>query len=313
MKLTFITTSLGIFGSIRELIENANRLVDYGHDVAIHSDLKKYPFNNWLPCKAKLYQLGKIDKCDALILMDTPFDYHMDNFVSCDAKYKTIIMMGFSHDFKFVLGNDLYNYNGVSSEKNLFEILKNYEICADANWQLTHLKKIGVKTGVAIGGVNLDMFKDLNLNRTIQLGFSGDKRARKASHIVNHALKELNYTFDHYFGKGNQDYLVNFLNKCEIFVDNHVRAGWVNPVLEAMASGAVPICRYLPALEEFATDDTAIVLHNPDKEDFKTAITELINDKHKIKQLKESARIHIQQFSYDVITKNFEQYLLSKI
>jgi glycosyltransferase involved in cell wall biosynthesis len=315
MKIAFLTTSLGVFGSIRELIENANRLVDYGHEVEIYSDLQKYPFSNWLPCRAKLKQLGeKINKVDVLVLMDSPFDYHFEIFKNTDAKFKTMIMMGFAPDFNFQLGNELYNYLGTNTEKNLFEILKNYEICADSNWQLKHFQKLGIKTGVAIGGINLDMFVNRNGERPISLGWSGDKRPRKASHVVFQSLEKLPLNSDFYFGKGDQKYLVDFLNSCDLFLDNHIRAGWVNPVLEAMACGAVPICRKLAALEEFAINDyTAIVLENPKVEDFVEAVKSIITDERKKQKLRENAKQHVQQFSYDIITKKFETYLKSKI
>lgn len=313
MKITFITTSLGIFGSIRELIENSNRLVDYGHDVIIHSDLKKYPFNNWLPCKAKLKQIGRIPKTDVLIMMDTPFNYHMEHFNKCNAKFKTIIMMGFNLDFKLRPGNDLYNYSGIDTESNLLRILKTHEICTDSKYQLEVLNKLKVKTGVAIGGINLDMFKDQEIRRTIHIGYSGDKRKRKGTSTIVQAINNLDYKSRSYYGHGDQDYLVTFLNKCDLFVDNHAAGGWINPVLEAMACNCVTICRDLPALREFANDKTSIVLKNPKGKEFIEAIEGIINDKDKKAEIRANAKEHIKQFSYDIVTKNFEKYLLSKI
>jgi hypothetical protein len=313
MKISFITTSLGVYGSIRELIENANRLVDYAHDVTIHSDLTNYPFNGWLHCKATLKELGYIDSCDALILMDSPFSKHMVRFLECDASFKTMIMMGFPLDFKLKLGNELYNYFGKSTESNLMHLLNNFEICADANWQLEHLNRLGVKTGYAIGGINLDQFQNFNKERTVQIGYSGDKRRRKLTSIIEEALELMDYSHDNYYKKGNQAYLVNFLNSCDLFLDNHMRAGWVNPVLEAMACGCIPICRWLPALEDFATSKTAIVLDKPDVNDFVKAVEKVINNEDLKAELRENAKEHIKQFSYDVITKGFEEYLYSKI
>ena len=313
MKITFITTSLGVFGSIRELLENANRLVDYGHDVIIHSDLKKYPFTNWLNCKAKLKQLGRIAKTDALIMMDTPFNYHMDHFSKCNAKFKTIVMMGFESDFMLKLGNNLYNYSSHDTEKNLLKILNDYEICADSNYQLSHLKKLGVKTGVAIGGINLSMFRDQQIRRTIHIGYSGDTRKRKGTETIINALNELSYKNRSYYGQGNQDYLITFLNKCDLFIDNHMQGGWINPVLEAMACNCVTICRNIPALSEFANDKTSIVLKNPNQKDFIEAIENIINDKYKKAEIRENAKQQIKQFDYKIVSKNFEKYLFKKI
>lgn len=313
MKITFLTTSLGIFGSIRELIENSNRLVDYGHDVVIYSDLKKYPFTHWLPCRAKLMQLGKIAKTDALIMMDSPFNCHMEHFEKCNAKFKTIVMMGFESDFKLELGNKLYNYNGRDTEMNLLKILNRHEVCADSKYQLDHLRKLGVRTGVSIGGINLDMFKDQQIRRTIHIGYSGDKRKRKGTASIVSAVNDLDYKSRSYYGHGDQDFLVKFLNKCDLFLDNHMQGGWINPVLEAMACNCVTICRDLPALREFANDKTAIVLKNPKKKDLIEAIEDIINNKEKKVEIRASAKEHIQQFSYDIVTRNFEKYLLSKI
>ena len=52
----------------------------------------------------------------------------------------------------------------VSYRIPLFKILSTYEVCADSKWQLEYFKTLGIKTGVAIGGINLEMFKNNKRN-----------------------------------------------------------------------------------------------------------------------------------------------------
>ena len=317
MKITFITTGMGVFGSIRELIENANRLVKYGHDVIIRYNTKKYPFNNWLPCLAKFEDFSIISDTDILIMWDSPFDYHMDTFKKTNSKFKTFCMMGFDPDtFQLRLGNkNLYNMAGTKTESNLLKILNNYEIIADAQWQLDFFTKNNIRVGVPIGGINLKMFHNKNAKRTIDVAYSGDARPRKGTNIINNTvLKLTGINAQSYFNKGNQKWLVNFLNQSNLFIDNHLRAGWCNPVLEAMSCGCVAICNDIPAVTDFAIHNkTAIVLKENNEENFYNSVIDLLNNKDKTERLRSESLERVKLFDYNIVSKRFEQYLLSKI
>ena len=100
MKFGFIVPHLGCFGSIREIIELGNALVEYGHEVTIH-----HPEGTpcvWLPCKASVTDLSFIEGYD-LLLMVTEWrmsDYEL--LMMSEAKMKGVILMGFAPSKDFV-------------------------------------------------------------------------------------------------------------------------------------------------------------------------------------------------------------------
>jgi hypothetical protein len=319
MKISFLTTHLGIFGSIRELIENANRLVYLGNDVTIYTQDGIHPV--WLYCVAKVKKavLPALDNCDVLVMMDSPFDYNYTLFENTRARFKTFVMMGFDHttlDLKMVDGQ-LVNLLPKQSqtERNLLEIFKHHTICADGQWQLNHFKKFGIKTGVAIGGINTRQFFNYRGLRMIDVGYSGDTRPRKGTVNLSKALESLNYKSDFYWKKYDQLGIPAFLNNCKIFVDNHLRAGWCNPVLEAISCGCVTICNNIQALADFAIDGkTAIVLDDNSPEKFIEKITDAVEHYPDFYRLfNRNAEEIASEWDYDIVTRRFEKYLLSKI
>ena len=302
MKIGFITTHLGTFGSIRELVENANELILLGHEVTIYN--KTHLECEWLPCKAQIKGIDEIDKLDALIMMDSPFPEIFEAWNNADAKFKTFVMMGFDPD-NFVFAD----IKLTEIEKNLKHILGNYVICADGQWQIDYFKEQGLKAGISIGGINLRMFKDLGLKRTLPIGYSGDLRQRKGSSTIKQVIASFDHT-DSYFKKGDQIYLVDFLNKTEIFIDNHLRAGWCNPVLEAMACGCAVICNDLPASKDFAIHNkTAVVLKDNSAENFVKNVYMLMNNESHRQNLINEAKEHIKQFDYKIVSRNFANFL----
>ena len=309
MKIGFLTTHLGLFGSIRELLEISNRLVAWHHDVTIYFDQVNFPVRHWMPINAKLSLNDNLPKMDALILMDSPFDYHMTEFRNCDSKFKTFVMMGFDHE-RF----SLEDLKGNAVDRNLKEILMNYEVCADGQWQLDYFKELGICTGVPIGGINIQQFNNTNSKRNIDVGYSGDRRPRKGTGTILSALERITWKHDYYWTKGDQKFIVEFLNRTKIFVDNHLRAGWCNPVLEAMACGCAVICNDIPAVKDFAINNkTAFVLSDNSVRDFVDAINLLMNNDKLREYLSEQAQEKAKEFDYDIVARKFEEYLLSKL
>jgi len=317
MKITFLTTHLGIFGSIRELIEISNRLTNHC-EVEIIINKEKYPYTEWLPIKATVKDYKEFNYAtDVLILFDSPFDYNMDIFESTEANFKTMVIMGFDHE-KFKInksGNELDNYIGTNTEKNLFYILENYEICADAQWQLNYLAGLGVKTGFAIGGINLNQFKNYYRDRNLKVGYSGDRRPRKGLVEILDAIKKIKYKSDFYYTKNfTQCELVSFLNNTEIFIDNHYRAGWCNPVLEAMACGCFVICSSIPANQRFAIDKfSALTKVKPTGDDFIEMIEYAVKNPDDVQFMLQNAKEVVKMYDYDIIANKFYEYFDSKI
>jgi glycosyltransferase involved in cell wall biosynthesis len=319
ISIAFLTTHLGIFGSIRELLENANRLVRFGHNVTIYTQDGIHP--TWMLCLAKVVKAGKvIPPTDVLIMMDMPFNYNMEVFEHSRVPFKTFIMMGFD-DTTLKLANK----NGIlineapgqtETERNLLHILRNYTICADANWQLDHFRRYGIKTGVGIGGINTQQFRNHGAARLNQIGYSGDRRPRKGLSNLLQALQGLPLTSDFYFGKRYDQWGIPcFLNNTMIFIDNHLRAGWCNPVLEAIACGCVCICHDIPAVRDFAINGlTAFVLQDNSHEKFREVIKEaLAGYTHYYNYFSRNSIDIVKTWDYETVTKQFETFILEHI
>ena len=319
ISIAFLTTQLGIFGSIRELLENANRLVRFGHDVTIYTQDGIHPM--WMLCLAKVVKAGKtVPPTDVLVMMDSPFNYNMEVFEHSRAAFKTFIMMGFDDTtLKLVRRNEiLVNEAPGQSEadRNLLHILKNHTICADANWQLDHFRGFGIKTGVSIGGINTQQFRNHGTVRLNQVGYSGDRRPRKGLNNLLMALQGLPVTSDFYFGKRYDQWGIPcFLNNTRIFIDNHLRAGWCNPVLEAIACGCVCVCHDIPALRDFAVDGkTAFVLKDNSPEKFREVIWEALTNYIEYYRLFSRNSVDIiKAWDYETVTKQFETFLLEQL
>jgi glycosyltransferase involved in cell wall biosynthesis len=318
MKIGFLTTHLGVFGSVRELIENANGLIDLGHEVKIYN--KTNIECKWLPCKAEIVQFdGHLDiKSDVLILMDSPFPDLFEIFIKSDSRFKTMIMMGFDPDnFELTKEDNLMDNVGkdaTQTQRNLVHILKNYVMCADGWWQIDYFESLGLPRGFSIGGINLSQFKNYNRTRMVDIGFSGDSRPRKGTGVLLEAIRDLPYTSDSYWKKGDQSYLVDFLNNCTLFIDNHVRAGWCNPVLEAMACGCVVICNNIGAVQDFAIDgQTARVLEVNTAHNFNMAIKQLFYDKSYRILLQQNALNKVEEFDYKVTVPKFAEFLENQL
>ena len=314
MKIDFIISHLGLFGSVRELIENGNNLSRLGHDVTVwtaEGTPCKWLYQNF---RTKSYQNQVIDT-DVLILMDSPQPDQFRFFSQSNAKFKTMIMMGFEPDnFHLYITPETYDNlmpHPEATVKNLHYILRNYEMCADGQWQLDYMAKYGVKTGVAIGGINTSMFYPIGVQRK-GIIISGDHRERKGTPILEQALKGLKYT--RYAGTNDQDELRMKLASALIYVDNHTRAGWVNPVLEAMACGCAVVCSELGANRDFAINgETAIVVPKNDVKAFRAGVDELINNPNKRLALSAAAVRKALEWDYHIVTKRFEQYLYGKV
>jgi glycosyltransferase involved in cell wall biosynthesis len=314
MKIDFIINSLGVYGSVRELIENGNQLSKLGHDVTVWT-------NDGVKCgwltqnfRTKSYK-GVTCKTDALILMDSPHSEQFRFFEKSKAKFKTMVMMGFDPDtFYQFIDAETYDNLGVNpkeTEQNLRYILKTYEVCADGQWQIDYLKNIGIKVGVSIGGVNTNMFYPSG-KKTKNVAISGDMRARKGTPILKEVLKDV-YHYE-YKGTIDQKELQAFYASSEIYIDNHNRAGWCNPVLEAMACGCAVICSNIGAVQDFAIEgQTAIVVEKNNIEAFNSALNYLISNPKEIKRLSKNAAKKAKEFDYSIISKRFEQYLKTKI
>lgn len=309
MKIDFITYNFRVCGLAREVVEIANNLVFLGNDVTVWTA----PGDKctWLPqhFKSEPYP-ERTTKTDVLILMDSPTDEHMRFFLESSAAFKTYVITGLNPNTFPLLSTP-------AREKNLIYLLNNHEVCADGGWQTEHIRSLGYRAGVAVGGINTKMFNNEKKRRDNKVLFSGDKRWAKGYPVIEKLINYVQhngYSYLKYQGVTNQVGLKSILNRSEVYVDNHTWAGWCNPVLEAMACGCAVICSEIGATSDFAIDgETALVLKPNDYDGFVNAIELLVKKTDLAQTLSKNATNIAKKWDYRIVVKNFQTYLKERI
>lgn len=303
MKIGFLISVIGIFGSVREVIENANVFSDEGHDVFIFNPENKQI--SWIECKALSVPETELKnyKLDILILTTEPTDHYLKLFKEAKADLKIFCMMGFDQNRDFLTGY-----------KNLNYILDNYYVTADGAWQLEWFRNNTKSQRIMhsqMGGVNLDMFKPIKnkYREPNKIGWSGDLRERKGGAILIDFFNSNGINAKTYWKKGlSQNDFKHWFSQIDIFIDNHNRGGWCNPVAEAMACGVNVICSDAICNRSFAIDGKTCLkfpLNRMDK--LKEQIYRLTTDKLLKDTLRENANNWIRQFDYNIISRKFLQ------
>lgn len=325
LKIGWICPTIGTFGAVREMIEVSNVLITLGHKVYIyHPDGSACKWlDSWATCR-KLSFLPK-DPLDVLIgIVDWQTELYRD-LVDAPAKVKAICLLGFSptQEMAQALRGEIPPTD--KAQKIILDAMqRKYILLADSNWQIEWIKKnVGYPAGPAFGGINLTMFHPIQRpeNQKIKIIYSGDPRDRKGTDTVEKAIDIIKFyipnkvEFDSYWGKRfSQPELVKFLQNGDIFLDGHRRAGWCNPVAEAIACGTVPICTNIGATRDFALDgETAFVVEVDDADMMAASALDLVDDSELRSRLTRNGLAHIKKFSYDKVVPHLESTLTNSI
>lgn len=322
MKIGWVIPTVGTFGAVREMVEVSNVLAHKGHKITIyhpHGDPVK-----WLPCSAECKKLTALreDVLDVLIgIVDWQPELYQ-NLLNARAGVKAICLLGFAPTEEMAQALRGEKVTQDRAEKIILDaIQRKFLILADSSWQVDWMRKtVGYPAGPAFGGVNLEMFKPgrrKRQDRFTRIIYSGDPRERKGTDTVLAAidiLKAEGYVdlkFDAYWGQRfSQEQLVEFIQQGDIFLDGHRRAGWCNPVAEAMACGTVPVCTRIGANADFAIhEQTALVVAVDDAPAMAAATKQLLHDPGLKNRLIQNGLQKIQQFSYNTVATQLEAAL----
>lgn len=300
MNIGWLIRGAGIFGSVREAIEIGNALVRLGHSFTFYCDEGKD--EGWLQNVIQWKRTGELltDELDALIWSDKPEEPYWEIFQKSPAKLKAFCCMGFDPESDFITGK-------------IKQIFETYHVIADSQWQLDFLKPYVKSIGVPIGGININQFGPVITDHKHDLIWSGDSRGKKGGGYVLNAIHGFNSGT--YFKKGiPQDKMAEFLCSSRIFVDGHVRGGWCNPVMEAMACGLSVVCTETPCNSDFAKDGyNCLKVKIGDTHRMRMAIYDLLNDSEYRIKLSANAVKTAHEYSYDKVVIPFEKWLIDTI
>lgn len=298
MKISFLEDKLPINGSIRHIIEMANELVGRNHDVTIYANDTHCA---WLQCGAKILPQRKViaGSHDILIFnLATKAQWHL--MEQSRAKHKVFYLMGMGDGDR---GRDNVRRWLTQPSKGYNNTLKrclqrsDYTVVCNGAWMHDFLAELGFKSHIALSAIDTDMFYPVSNKRTIRpsVMISGDPRARYETLNIHRSLNRVRQTIDvdmlQYFGKGIPQFeMAAYISQGWVFVDAQNRAGWNNPVAEAMACGVPVVCTDIGGNKDFAEHgETALIVPVGDIEAMSQAILELIQNRDKAERLAANA------------------------
>jgi glycosyltransferase involved in cell wall biosynthesis len=326
MRVGWVVSTTGCFGAVRECVEVSNALVRLGHDVTVYSEGGEKI--TWLPY---LGQVGAFADAatahdDVCIMMSDWKRKHYDAFLAASPKLRCVCVMGFDPSetlADMLRGRDASALHDPAVMREALH-LPGVLVLADSSWQVEWLtREVGVTCGPPIGGVSLAQFHPVAGRRAkepYRLLATGDPRPRKGSEIVVAAVKRLqarkmNVELVTYWGKRlAQDKMAEWYSNGDVFLDAERRAGWCNPVAEAMACGTACVTTDIGAVRDFAVDGkTALLVPVDDAEKMALAVIHLLANEPWRKALAAGGLRKMQEFDYNVVGQRLADWLEARL
>jgi hypothetical protein len=325
MRVGWIASVTGCFGAVREMIEVSNALIRLGHQVTIYSEAGEHI--SWLPFAGNVGTFTDAARAhdDVAILLSDWKRKHYDAFMATTPRLRCVTVMGFdpSPELRDGLRADGAMVHDPAVMREALR-LPGVLVLADSSWQTEWLTaNVGVVCGPPIGGVNLAQFHPVVARRAhepYRILATGDPRERKGSDVVKAAFSRLNQKkiraeLITYWGKRlPQEDMAAWYSDGDVFIDAEKRAGWCNPVAEAMACGTACISTDIGAVRDFAIEgETALLVPVDDDKALANAIVYLLGNEPRRRGIAAAGLQRIRQFSYDIIGKRLAEALQERL
>jgi len=231
MNIAFIEPGLHLCGGIRRIIESANRLILFGHQVTIYTPTGA-PCK-WLSCTAPVKKLSK--------LVQTSYDAVIFNLAD---QYMWASKANATKKFFWVLAPEALYKEPTIPVKAL---KAGFTLLANSTFTVTYIKKFLPKYGdipIIPGGINPEHFKYAPMVvKEYDVLYYGSSRPWKGTMLIEQAIKSLPGVKVLKMEGLNtpQEQMYRLYSKCTCYVSAGQVEGFSMPPLEAMACGCTVV------------------------------------------------------------------------
>lgn len=302
MKFYFVEPHLLVVGGIRRIIETANRLQAYGHDVKIFTP-KGTPCT-WLPNKLPVYKLFKLDRFP-------PADVLIFNLAE---QYKEVLAAKARAKLFWVLAPEAMYKN---PEIPVAALRQGFKLATNSTFTKNYIHKyVKVDHDIPVfpAGVAPSMFHFCpKIPRSYHVLLYGSRRPWKGTDIVLRAVHSMsNIKYLKLEGSNTpQNAMYTLYNAAKVYCCANQAEGFSMTQLEAMACGCPVVTTDDGGSRDYIVpgENALVVKRTPDG--LVTGINMLLNNKKLYDKLQTNGLKTIKdpKFSWDNIVKNFEQYL----
>lgn len=194
-------------------------------------------------------------------------------------------------------------------------------VLANSEFSKSNIREAyGIETEVCYLGVNTDKFKQLNLKKSQDILFVGDKSNVEGYDLLESTLKlykekpSVKYIVRNEHGKGiTEKELINEFNKSKIALALSRNEPFGLLPLEAMACGVPVIAVSEGGLKESVLDDRTGYLISRDKVELKEKIDNLLNNDELRNKMGKTGRTHmLSKFTWKISVNHFLDIIENK-
>jgi len=249
-----------------KILERGSSHIQYQSNILLE-EYKKFNLKYWIDQKLVKRELEEYDIADYI---SVPSKFAENSFIKEGFKKEKIITIPY--------GVNLKHFFPKKKTENIFRFI--------------YVGSISIRKGVIY---TLKAFEELNL-REAELILVG-QIDYEISNIIQKYKKNKNIKF---IGLVNENNLVEFYNKCDVFVISSIEDGFAMVILQALACGLPVICTVNSGGSELIIDGkNGYIVPIRDVEKLKFRMLNLYSNKKKLIKMKEILLFNRSKYSWD--------------